>query len=105
MLGRLLFLLNLVILTDPSLASSASSGSAGRWRLPLVKKKTDDADEEDEDGDGVHEASAGALASRSRLSVFRREKNPPPVLGVLRRLATRLSAILGGFLEPPPVQP
>jgi hypothetical protein len=62
MLGRLLFLLNLVILTDPSLAPSASSGSAGRRRLSSVKK-TDDEDEED-DGDGVHEASPGALASR-----------------------------------------
>jgi hypothetical protein len=103
MLGRLLFLLNLVILTDPSLAPSASSGSAGRRRLSSVKK-TDDEDEED-DGDGVHEASPGALASRSGLSVFRREKNPPPALGVQRRLATRLSAILGGLLAPPPVQP
>lgn len=115
MLGRLLFLLNLVILTNPlALPSSAAAvcfSSPARRRAPgprLSSPKKDTDEEEEDDGDGEDEEDvSGPAASWSRPPFFlspafilREKKIPAPAaLGVLRKLAARLGG--GGRLTLP----
>lgn len=128
-LGRLRFLLSLVILTEPlggeppSSSEETSRPSAPGFPRPCSSPpKQVDTDDEEEDDAGEHHGASGPAASRSWSSprlflslagagagaglLQVREKSPTPAaLDVLRKAAPLRNHLGGGLLLPSPAQP